>query len=122
MFINRLQCFLLQALIHAVCHKQTATSDVKQILPLIQQNCSLHEGNNCSDCDCFKLHNKLFIDSPRPGLIQLVCICLVVQNGNLQNPYCNGIEGVLEAYYQSLKSVRLYGPTHFSPVINHVAR
>uniref|UniRef100_A0A7N8WLK0 Copine VIII n=1 Tax=Mastacembelus armatus TaxID=205130 RepID=A0A7N8WLK0_9TELE len=43
-------------------------------------------------------------------------------NGNPQNPYCNGIEGVLEAYYQSLKSVRLYGPTHFSPVINHVAR
>uniref|UniRef100_A0A4W6FZ12 Copine VIII n=1 Tax=Lates calcarifer TaxID=8187 RepID=A0A4W6FZ12_LATCA len=43
-------------------------------------------------------------------------------NGNPQNPYCNGIEGVMEAYYQSLKSVRLYGPTHFSPVINHVAR
>ncbi|XP_012778263.2 copine-8 isoform X2 [Maylandia zebra] len=43
-------------------------------------------------------------------------------NGNPQNPYCTGIEGVMEAYYQSLKSVRLYGPTHFSPVINHVAR
>ncbi|CAG5957582.1 unnamed protein product [Menidia menidia] len=43
-------------------------------------------------------------------------------NGNPQNPYCNGIDGVMEAYYQSLKSVRLYGPTHFSPVINHVAR
>uniref|UniRef100_A0A8C7SEK1 C2 domain-containing protein n=1 Tax=Oncorhynchus mykiss TaxID=8022 RepID=A0A8C7SEK1_ONCMY len=43
-------------------------------------------------------------------------------NGNPQNPYCSGIEGVMEAYYQSLKSVRLYGPTHFSPVINHVAR
>ncbi|XP_058623113.1 copine-8 isoform X6 [Onychostoma macrolepis] len=43
-------------------------------------------------------------------------------NGNPENPYCSGIEGVLEAYYQSLKSVRLYGPTYFSPVINHVAR
>uniref|UniRef100_A0A3Q2PWT1 Copine VIII n=1 Tax=Fundulus heteroclitus TaxID=8078 RepID=A0A3Q2PWT1_FUNHE len=43
-------------------------------------------------------------------------------NGNPQNPYCKGIDGVMEAYYQSLKSVRLYGPTHFSPVINHVAR
>ncbi|XP_056307767.1 copine-8 isoform X1 [Danio aesculapii] len=43
-------------------------------------------------------------------------------NGNPDNPYCSGIEGVLEAYYQSLKSVRLYGPTYFSPVINHVAR
>ncbi|XP_017555519.1 copine-8 isoform X1 [Pygocentrus nattereri] len=43
-------------------------------------------------------------------------------NGNPENPYCSGIEGVLEAYYRSLKSVRLYGPTFFSPVINHVAR
>ncbi|KAF3859502.1 hypothetical protein F7725_021901, partial [Dissostichus mawsoni] len=44
------------------------------------------------------------------------------RNGNPQNPYCTGIEGVVEAYYQSLKSVQLYGPTNFSPVINHVAR
>ncbi|XP_053717692.1 copine-8 isoform X2 [Synchiropus splendidus] len=43
-------------------------------------------------------------------------------NGNPQNPYCAGIDGVMEAYYQSLKSVQLYGPTNFSPVINHVAR
>ncbi|XP_036375906.1 copine-8 [Megalops cyprinoides] len=43
-------------------------------------------------------------------------------NGNPQNPYCTGIDGVMEAYYQSLKSVHLYGPTNFSPVINHVAR
>ncbi|XP_068611523.1 copine-8 isoform X2 [Brachionichthys hirsutus] len=43
-------------------------------------------------------------------------------NGNPQNPYCAGIDGVMEAYYSSLKSVQLYGPTNFSPVINHVAR
>ncbi|XP_077450591.1 copine-8 isoform X3 [Stigmatopora argus] len=43
-------------------------------------------------------------------------------NGNPQNPYCVGIDGVMEAYYQSLKSVQLYGPTNFSPVVNHVAR
>ncbi|XP_060540142.1 copine-8 isoform X1 [Pantherophis guttatus] len=43
-------------------------------------------------------------------------------NGNPQNPYCNGIDGVMEAYYMSLKSVQLYGPTNFAPVINHVAR
>ncbi|XP_043407146.1 copine-8 isoform X5 [Chelonia mydas] len=43
-------------------------------------------------------------------------------NGNPQNPYCNGIDGVMEAYYRSLKSVQLYGPTNFAPVINHVAR
>ncbi|NXK55734.1 CPNE8 protein, partial [Chauna torquata] len=43
-------------------------------------------------------------------------------NGNPQNPYCHGIDGVMEAYYRSLKSVQLYGPTNFAPVINHVAR
>lgn len=44
------------------------------------------------------------------------------QNGNLDNPYCSGIEGILEAYHKSLKSVQLYGPTNFAPVVNHVAR
>ena len=48
--------------------------------------------------------------------------CNFLQNGNPQNPYCNGIDGVMEAYYRSLKSVQLYGPTNFAPVINHVAR
>lgn len=32
------------------------------------------------------------------------------------------MEGILEAYHQSLKTVQLYGPTNFSPVVNHVAR
>lgn len=41
---------------------------------------------------------------------------------NLTNdPYCEGIDGVLAAYYQALNGVQLYGPTNFSPVINHVA-
>lgn len=44
------------------------------------------------------------------------------QNGNTENPYCNGIPGILEAYHQSLKTVQLYGPTNFAPVVNHVAR
>ncbi|XP_059573099.1 copine-5 isoform X3 [Alligator mississippiensis] len=43
-------------------------------------------------------------------------------NGNADNPYCNGIEGILEAYHKSLKTVQLYGPTNFAPVVNHVAR
>uniref|UniRef100_A0A8C6M5U9 Copine Vb n=1 Tax=Nothobranchius furzeri TaxID=105023 RepID=A0A8C6M5U9_NOTFU len=43
-------------------------------------------------------------------------------NGNMENPYCNGIEGILEAYHQSLKTVQLYGPTNFAPIVNHVAR
>uniref|UniRef100_A0A8C6WSA6 Copine Va n=1 Tax=Neogobius melanostomus TaxID=47308 RepID=A0A8C6WSA6_9GOBI len=43
-------------------------------------------------------------------------------NGNVDNPYCNGMEGILDAYHQSLKTVQLYGPTNFAPVVNHVAR
>nr|XP_033774997.1 copine-5-like isoform X2 [Geotrypetes seraphini] len=43
-------------------------------------------------------------------------------NGNSDDPYCNGIEGILEAYHNSLKTVQLYGPTNFAPVVNHVAR
>jgi hypothetical protein len=37
------------------------------------------------------------------------------------NPYCLGVEGLLHAYRHSLQNVKLYGPTNFSPVINHVA-
>ncbi|KAG7283866.1 hypothetical protein CRUP_034053 [Coryphaenoides rupestris] len=44
------------------------------------------------------------------------------RNGNIENPYCNGMEGILEAYHQSLKTVQLYGPTNFAPIVNHVAR
>merc|ERR1719193_1475856 len=36
-------------------------------------------------------------------------------------PYCQGIDGVLAAYYNSLHNVQLYGPTNFSPVIRHAA-
>ncbi|KAK3103604.1 hypothetical protein FSP39_020468 [Pinctada imbricata] len=43
-------------------------------------------------------------------------------NFNPSNPYCQGISGVLQAYYNSLQKVQLYGPTNFAPVINHVAR
>ncbi|XP_052284363.1 copine-8-like isoform X2 [Dreissena polymorpha] len=43
-------------------------------------------------------------------------------NGNPQNPYCQGIEGVVEAYTKAITSVQLYGPTNFAPCINHVAR
>jgi len=37
-------------------------------------------------------------------------------------PFCAGLEGILSAYYTSLNTVQLYGPTNFSPVINHVAK
>ncbi|XP_040922313.1 copine-3-like isoform X2 [Toxotes jaculatrix] len=43
-------------------------------------------------------------------------------NFNPSNPFCAGIEGVVHAYQQCLPQVKLYGPTNFSPIINHVAR
>nr|XP_020464521.1 copine-3 isoform X1 [Monopterus albus] len=38
------------------------------------------------------------------------------------NPFCAGVEGVVQAYRTCLPQVKLYGPTNFSPIINHVAR
>ncbi|XP_046386200.1 copine-8-like [Ischnura elegans] len=43
-------------------------------------------------------------------------------NMTTDNPYCNGIEGVLSAYRNCVPRVQLYGPTNFSPVIHHVAK
>lgn len=35
------------------------------------------------------------------------------------NPYCTGIEGVLDAYQRCLCEVRLAGPTYAAPIIRH---
>uniref|UniRef100_A0A1A8EXA2 Copine III n=1 Tax=Nothobranchius korthausae TaxID=1143690 RepID=A0A1A8EXA2_9TELE len=42
-------------------------------------------------------------------------------NFNAANPFCAGVEGVVLAYQQCLPQVKLYGPTNFAPIINHVA-
>ena len=33
-----------------------------------------------------------------------------------------GVEGIAQAYSSCLPHLRFYGPTNFSPIINHVAR
>ncbi|MCJ8741416.1 hypothetical protein PDJAM_G00070350 [Pangasius djambal] len=43
-------------------------------------------------------------------------------NTDCENANCVGIEGVLEAYYECLRTVQLYGPTNFAPVISQVAQ
>ena len=43
-------------------------------------------------------------------------------NGHDTNPYCDGIEGCLEAYKACLPRIQLAAPTNFAPVINHVSR
>lgn len=55
-------------------------------------------------------------------LVLFVLYVYFLQNGNNEDPNCVGIEEVLEAYFQSLRKVQLYGPTNFAPVINQVAR
>lgn len=42
-------------------------------------------------------------------------------NFNPSNPFCAGIEGVVQAYQQCLPQLKLWGPTNFAPIINHVA-
>ncbi|XP_028904940.1 copine-1 isoform X1 [Ornithorhynchus anatinus] len=43
-------------------------------------------------------------------------------NFNPGNPYCKGIQGIVDAYRLALPQLRLYGPTNFAPIIDHVAR
>ncbi|XP_063816237.1 copine-1 isoform X1 [Pseudophryne corroboree] len=43
-------------------------------------------------------------------------------NFNPSNPYCPGVQGIVDAYRQALPQVRLYGPTNFSPIINHMTK
>ncbi|XP_069509563.1 copine-2 isoform X2 [Ambystoma mexicanum] len=43
-------------------------------------------------------------------------------NFNPTNPFCSGVEGIVQAYSACLPHIRFYGPTNFSPIINHVAR
>ncbi|XP_076850730.1 copine-3 isoform X2 [Brachyhypopomus gauderio] len=42
-------------------------------------------------------------------------------NFNSSNPFCAGVEGVVEAYRICLPQVRLYGPTNFAPIIRRVS-
>jgi len=43
-------------------------------------------------------------------------------NLSASSPFCQGVEGILSAYYNCIPAVQLFGPTNFSPVINHVAK
>ncbi|XP_060692551.1 copine-1-like isoform X2 [Hemiscyllium ocellatum] len=43
-------------------------------------------------------------------------------NFNATNPYCQGVQGIIDAYRNAIVNVRLYGPTNFCPIITHVSR
>lgn len=41
-------------------------------------------------------------------------------NGNIFNPECDGLDGILQNYRNALNNVDLYGPTHFNQIIKIV--
>ncbi|XP_078093061.1 copine-1-like isoform X3 [Mustelus asterias] len=43
-------------------------------------------------------------------------------NFNSNNPYCQGVQGIIDAYRNAIVNVKLYGPTNFSPIITHVSQ
>ncbi|XP_072371456.1 copine-1 isoform X1 [Scyliorhinus torazame] len=43
-------------------------------------------------------------------------------NFDPNNPYCQGVQGIIDAYRNAIVNVRLYGPTNFAPIITHMSR
>ncbi|XP_041375225.1 copine-3-like isoform X2 [Gigantopelta aegis] len=43
-------------------------------------------------------------------------------NFNASNPFCAGIQGIVDTYKAALPQLQLYGPTNAAPIIHHVAR
>ncbi|XP_060567212.1 copine-3-like [Ruditapes philippinarum] len=43
-------------------------------------------------------------------------------NFNPQNPFCAGIQGIVQAYQNCIPQIQLWGPTNVAPIIHHVAK
>jgi hypothetical protein len=54
-----------------------------------------------------------------PGGPQKVSHCFAL-NGNIFKPECNGVDGVLKAYYSAVNKTKLYGGTFFSEILKYV--
>jgi len=55
-----------------------------------------------------------------PPVQQRASHCFAL-NGDIFNPQCSGLDGITAAYKNALKTVNLYGPTNFAPIIQLVA-
>lgn len=55
-------------------------------------------------------------NNPVPSSGTSHCFAL---NGNIFDPECDGLEGVLDAYLHTRKNVNFYGPTHFSQILEN---
>ena len=54
-----------------------------------------------------------------PPLISQCEHCFAL-NGDIFNPECAGVWGVVEAYKNALNVINLSGPTHFAPILEMV--
>ncbi|ESO90287.1 hypothetical protein LOTGIDRAFT_123531 [Lottia gigantea] len=77
-------------------------------------------GGVCQDYDTDKMFPVLGFGAKIPPQFDVSHEFAV--NFNLENPFCAGIEGVVQAYMNCISQVQLFGPTNASPTINHVAR
>ncbi|XP_076470545.1 copine-3-like [Babylonia areolata] len=76
-------------------------------------------GTICEDYDTDKQYPVLGFGAKLPPDFDEVQHEFAV-NLKPENPYCHGVSGVLDAYYQCIQQVRLCGPTLFAPIINRV--
>jgi len=54
-----------------------------------------------------------------PPVVNRASHCFAL-NGDIFDPACDGLDGVVNAYKNALKTVNLYGPTNFAPIIEMV--
>ncbi|KAL5022642.1 hypothetical protein ScPMuIL_001797, partial [Solemya velum] len=77
-------------------------------------------GNVCQDYDSDKLFPVLGFGAQIPP-DQKVSHEFAV-NFNPSNPFCAGVNGIVEAYQNCVRNVRLYGPTNVAPIIYHCSQ
>ncbi|VDI75783.1 Hypothetical predicted protein [Mytilus galloprovincialis] len=77
-------------------------------------------GAVCQDYDTDKMFPALGFGAQIPPEMKVSMEFAL--NFNATNPYCAGIQGILDAYTNCIQQIRLYGPTNVSPIIYHVAR
>ncbi|KAL3852583.1 hypothetical protein ACJMK2_016202 [Sinanodonta woodiana] len=76
-------------------------------------------GEIIQDYDTEKLFPVLGFGAILPdGTVSHEFPCSLIPN----KPYCQGIQGMLDAYDKCLRQVRFSTPTNLAPVINHIAR
>ncbi|KAK7504633.1 hypothetical protein BaRGS_00004119 [Batillaria attramentaria] len=77
-------------------------------------------GDVCQDYDTDKMFPALGFGARIPPNMEVSHEFAI--NFQPQNPFCAGIDGVLQAYANCIRCVQLYGPTNVAPIIHHVAR